>query len=87
MEGLRARYVCSTTPGCRRLRNAPSYSDYKRINPRDHSYIGNSRVFPAAQEDWFADPPPSLTEPTELMTNDNDMLVFNDGSRVVVNDG
>jgi hypothetical protein len=50
-EGLRGRYICDVTPGCVRFRQL-SGRDKRRLTPRPTGTIGESRVYPAAQEDW-----------------------------------
>ncbi len=45
VEGLRGWYLCGVTEGCRHFRTAMSWKDRRRVNPREHSYIGNSRVY------------------------------------------
>ena len=52
VEGLRSYMVCNITPGCRKFRAAMSYHDRRQLNAREHSMIGDARVFEAGGSDW-----------------------------------
>mgnify|MGYP000076406239 CR=1 FL=1 len=45
-EGVRGYAVCDVQTGCGIWRSAISYNDRRRYNAREHSTIGDSRIFP-----------------------------------------
>ena len=54
VEGLRGFQVCDVHDSCR-MRNKISYRDRRRWKAREHSVIGNSRVYPPGAAAFWND--------------------------------
>lgn len=52
VEGLRGLFVCDTGM-CAQFRSALTYNDRRRFSDQEHTYIGQSRVYPAGASKKF----------------------------------